>query len=98
MSTCSDCTDVKRVATGDERYQLIDIGQHVRNLKEFIKLRDTHPKFEVARHRGLVGVPSFVLDDGTVTFKPEEAGLDLSRKDSSPHPTGASCNIDGTGC
>ncbi len=77
MSTCPDCKEVKRMAAGDERFQLVDIGEHVRNLKEFMRLRDVHPKFEVARRRGLVGIPSFILEDGTVTFKPAEAGLSL---------------------
>ncbi len=81
MSTCPDCKEVKRVAADDERFQLVDIGEHVRNLKEFLRLRDVHPKFEVARRRGLVGIPSFVLEDGTVTFKPAEAGLSLEPKE-----------------
>ncbi len=75
MNTCPDCTDVKRAAKDDPRFQLVDIGEHVHNLKEFLQLRDTHPKFEVARRRGLVGIPSFLLEDGTVTFRPAEAGL-----------------------
>ncbi len=95
MNTCPDCTDVKRAAKNDPRFQLVDIGEHVRNLKEFLKLRDNHPKFEVARQRGLVGIPSFLLEDGTVTFRPEEVGLDITATD---EPQGAACNIDGSGC
>ncbi len=95
MNTCPDCTDVKRAAAGDERFQIIDIGEHVRNLKEFMKLRDTHPKFKVARERGLVGIPVFVKEDGTVTFKAEEVGLVIAP---AVYETGTSCNLDGTGC
>ncbi len=95
MSTCPDCKDVKRVAANDKRFQLIDIGEHVRNLKEFMHLRDTHPKFKVARERGLVGIPSFLLEDGTVTFHPEEVGLLIEPEEL---PTGAVCNLDGNGC
>ncbi len=95
MSTCPDCTEVKRIAAGDARFQLIDIGEHVRNLKEFLKLRDTHPKFEVARQRGLVGIPVFLKEDGSVTFKPEDVGL----YDKPAEPAkGASCSLDGSGC
>ncbi len=86
MSTCPDCREVRRVAAGDERFLLVDIGEHVRNLKEFMQLRDVHPKFEVARRRGLVGIPSFVLEDGTVTFKPAEAGLSLEPKEKTIGP------------
>ncbi len=95
MNTCPDCAEVKRIAAGDERFQIIDIGEHVRNLKEFMKLRDTHPKFKHARERGLVGIPAFVKEDGTVTFKAEEVGLVIAP---AVYETGATCNIDGSGC
>ncbi len=95
MSTCPDCVEVKSMATGDDRFEIIDIGEHVRNLKEFMALRDTHPKFKVARERGLVGIPSFLKEDGTVTFRPEEVGLVIVP---AVYETGSSCNIDGTGC
>ncbi len=101
MSTCPDCKDVKRCAAGDPRFLLVDIGEHVRNLKEFMRLRDVHPKFEVARRRGLVGIPSFVLEDGTVTFKPAEAELDMTPEtQTAPQQerSGAACSIDGKGC
>ncbi len=95
MNTCPDCTDVKQWAEGDERFQIIDIGEHVRNLKEFMRLRDTHPKFMVARERGMVGIPAFVKEDGTVTFKAEEVGLFGTPV---VYETGVSCNLDGSGC
>ncbi len=95
MSTCPDCVEVKRAAANDPRFVLVDIGEHVRSLKEFLHLRDTHPKFAVARQRGLVGIPSFLKEDGGVTFKPEEVGLEFEPEETVP---GESCNIDGTGC
>ncbi len=95
MDTCPDCTEVKQWAAGDDRFQVIDIGEHVLNLKEFLKLRDAHPKFKVARERGLVGIPVFVKEDGTVTFKAEEVGLVGAP---AVYETGASCSIDGSGC
>ncbi len=96
MNTCPDCVEVKRAVAHDSRFQLVDIGEHVRHLKEFMALRDVHPKFKVARECGLVGIPSFLLEDGSITFKPEEVGLVLAAVE---EPTnGATCNIDGTGC
>ncbi len=95
MSTCPDCTEVKQRAAGDDRFQVIDIGEHVRNLKEFMRLRDTNPEFNSARERGLIGIPVFVKEDGTVTFKAEEVGLAGTPV---VYETGASCNLDGTGC
>lgn len=42
---------------------------------------------------GSVGIPCFVLEDGTVTFRPDKAGLQLPVKEE-----GQSCSIDGSGC
>ncbi|HIZ26811.1 MAG TPA: glutaredoxin-related protein [Candidatus Barnesiella merdipullorum] len=93
MSTCPDCTFVEAQVKGDSRYEIIDIGQHVKNLKAFLRLRDTHPAFDGAKRVGAVGIPCFVLDDGTVTLIAEEAGLH-----SRPTTDGAACNLDGSGC
>lgn len=94
METCPDCTAVKAQAEGDSKYELIDIGKHVRNLKEFLRLRDKNAAFDVMKRVGGVGIPCFVLEDGTVTFKPEKAGLIIEPAEEQ----GAACNLDGTGC
>lgn len=94
MSTCPDCTYVEKQVEGNSNYEIIDIGEHVRNLKEFLKLRDSSPAFDVMKRVGAVGIPCFVLDDGTVTLRPEKAGLRPRPKEN----TGASCNLDGSGC
>lgn len=92
MKSCPDCTAVHRQVEGDSRYEVIDIGAHVSYLKEFLRLRDANAVFDDARQKGYAGIPCFVLEDGTVTLSPEEAGLHSSE------PQGASCNIDGSGC
>lgn len=92
MKSCPDCVAVDRQVEGDSRYQVIDIGEHVRLLKEFLRLRDNNPVFDEAKKKGYAGIPCFVLEDGTVTLNPEEAGLKSGR----PEPT--SCRIDGSGC
>lgn len=93
MNTCPDCTSVIKQAKDNNRYQVIDIGKHVLNLKEFLRLRDANPVFDEAKVEGFVGIPCFVLEDGTVTLSPEEAGLGLedTKED-------ASCQVDGSGC
>ena len=106
MPTCPDCTYVEEQIKGNDRYQVIeeqikgndryqviDIGAHVKNLKEFLRLRDSNPAFDGARRSGAAGIPCFLLEDGTVTLVPEEAGLR-----SRPVAEGASCGVDGSGC
>lgn len=92
MKTCPDCVAVDKQVVGDSRYEIIDIGEHVSKLKEFLRLRDNSPVFDEARQMGYAGIPCFVLEDGTITLNPEEAGLRSDMTD------GPSCNIDGTGC
>ena len=41
MQTCPDCEYVEKQVEGNPNFEVIDIGKHVRNLKEFLKLRDT---------------------------------------------------------
>lgn len=91
MRTCPDCTSVKEQVKNDSRFELIDIGEHVRNLKQFLTLRDNNPAFDSIKSSGSIGIPCFVLEDGSVTFSPEDVHL-------SETATGASCSIDGKGC
>lgn len=93
MDTCPDCTYVKDQIKDDDRFEVIDIGSHVRNLKAFLKLRDNSPVFDEAKKVGAAGIPCFVLEDGTVTLNPEDAGLRAR-----PIEDGAVCSLDGTGC
>ena len=94
MNTCPDCVYVKEQVKDDERYEVVDIGAHVHNLKAFLRLRDTSPAFDAVKRVGAVGIPCFVLEDGRVTLRPEEAGLRARPKDDE----GASCSLDGRGC
>lgn len=93
METCPDCTYVEEQIKGNANFEVIDLGLHVKNLKEFLKLRDNNPVFDEAKKVGAAGIPCFVLEDGTVTLTPEDAGLK-----SRPITEGATCSIDGTGC
>ena len=80
MQTCPYCEYVEK--------------QVERNLKQFLDLRDNHPAFDEAKKIGDVGIPCYVLEDGTVTLSSKDAGLE-------PMPDenfGASCSIDGSGC
>lgn len=93
MSTCPDCYYIEGQIKGNDKYQVIDIGKHVKYLKEFLRLRDHNPVFAKAKEMGAAGIPCFVLEDGTVTLIPEEAGLQSRLVNE-----GAACNIDGSGC
>lgn len=90
MPTCPDCISVEAQVQGNPEYQIVNIGEHVRNLKAFMRLRDGSPIFDEARRQGSIGIPCFVLADGTVTLSPEQAGLSSDQA--------SSCSLDGKGC
>ena len=93
MKTCPYCEYVEKQVKGDSRFEVIDIGEHVHNLQQFIDLRDHDPAFDEAKAEGDIGVPCYVLEDGTVTLYSKDVGLEPM-----PEGYGASCSLDGKGC
>ncbi len=92
MPTCPHCSHVEKQVEGNANFEIVDIGAHVRNLKEFLRLRDAHPAFAEARKAGDVGIPCYVREDGSVTLQSVEVGLEPMPEES------ASCGLDGSGC
>ena len=89
MSSCPDCHEIKAQLAGNPDYELIDIGEHVRHLKAFLRLRDTHPAFAEVKAKGQIGIPCFVFADETVSFELPEGFVPS---------VGESCSLDGKGC
>lgn len=91
MQSCPDCARVEKEIAQNPRFELIDIGQDVKNLKQFLALRDSDPIFASIKKQGSVGIPCFVKEDGTITFSPSDFQLFEAKE-------GASCSLDGKGC
>ena len=99
MESCPDCTEVKQLYKNNPEYELIDIGQQARSLKEFLVLRDNHPAFAKVRERGNIGIPCFVKENGEIIISLKHYNAAQAvEKVSSEYSTGAACNLDGTGC
>ena len=47
-------------------FELLDITEDLRQLKAFLRLRDTLPLFEPCKAEGRIGIPLLVLEDGTL--------------------------------
>lgn len=76
METCPGCQVIKPQLIGrEDEFEYIDIGSHVRLLKEFLRLRDNREEFAEMRKDGYAGIPCFVTEEGEITFVPEEVGL-----------------------
>ena len=99
MESCPDCVEAKQLFKDNPEYELIDIGQQARSLKEFLALRDNHPAFKKVRERGNIGIPCFVKENGEViiSLKRYDEALATERA-ASEYAPGAACNLDGTGC
>lgn len=101
MPTCPYCDYLKPQVAGNPNFEVVNIASHVSKMHEFMDLRDHNPAFDHAKAIGDIGIPAFLLEDGTVTLDPAEVGL----KEWTPGTPvngaateGASCSLDGKGC
>lgn len=101
MDTCPDCTYLDWQIEGrEDEFQKVNIGEHVKKLKEFLRLRDRSPVFDECKEKGYAGIPCFVREDGSITLVPEEVGLKSRPAETEPDTQlqGQACRLDGSGC
>jgi glutaredoxin-related protein len=75
IKSCPECSGLYEQVKDDDRFEIIDVAQHILLLKEFLSIRDNDAAFDEARKNGYAGLPCFVKEDGSVSFSPEEFGL-----------------------
>ncbi len=76
LKTCPYCDFLQNQIKGKEdQFEYIDIGTHVRYLKQFMRLRDSRSEFDHSKEIGDIGIPAFVLEDGSITLDPAKVGL-----------------------
>ena len=76
MPTCPYCEYVHEQIVGrEDEFEYINIGENIRNLSAFTRLRDKEPVFDRMKAIGDVGIPAFVFEDGRVSIDPADAGL-----------------------
>ncbi len=76
MPTCPYCDYVYEQIKGKEdEFEYINIGENIRNLSAFMRMRDKSPVFDRCKEIGDVGVPAFVFEDGRISIDPADAGL-----------------------
>ena len=66
---CPDCVECRKVL--DEAgvaYEYLDFAQDLKNLKEFLKIRDGNFLFDEMRAEGKIGIPCIVREDGSITL------------------------------
>lgn len=82
MITCPDCSYLLDQISGlEDKYEYIEIGEHVLKMKEFLRIRDSKDNAEIfkdVKEAGGVGIPCFVLEDGLISLDPSVAGLEAN--------------------
>lgn len=66
---CPDCVDCcADLDNTSLEYEFLDFSASLRNLKEFLAIRDREPVFDAVRENGSIGIPCIVKEDGSVTL------------------------------
>lgn len=70
---CGDCVkcreDLDRAGVA---YEFLDFSSELKNLKEFLKIRDASPVLAEAKAEGYIGIPCILCEDGSITLNWEE--------------------------
>lgn len=79
-SLCPDCPPaIKMAEKSGLKISILDITESMRNLKIFLKYRDSCHYFDDIKKNGSVGVPTFMVGDGEEFFSFSD-DLDLKEK------------------
>lgn len=70
---CPDCVNCRRdLDNAGAAYEYLDFSDNLRNLKEFLLLRDREPVFSEVRKEGKIGIPCILREDGSISLSWEE--------------------------
>lgn len=92
---CPDCVAAK-AQLGELTAAQLDyrnITENTATLKEFLRHRDHDEMFKPILEEGRIGIPLFILEDGTQTFDIADFIDDVKFQ-----PVQNACSIDGKGC
>lgn len=68
---CPGCKNFKALMAErgiEDAFEIVDITEDVRKMREFLKLRDNEEAFAQVREHSFIGIPCFVNDDGEITL------------------------------
>ena len=75
---CKDCVDcLEALDHSGVAYEFLDFSENLRNLKEFLALRDQSPMFAQVKKEGKIGIPCLVGEDGALSLTWEDIGTDM---------------------
>ena len=70
---CKDCVEcVWALNEAKVEFEFLDFADNLLNLKEFLKIRDTHKIFDQPKVNGSIGIPTIIKEDGSITLDWDE--------------------------
>ena len=70
---CPDCVACcEELSRGEVGFEFLDFGDSLKNLKEFLAIRETSPLFDEVRKNGAIGIPCILDPDGNVSLTWEQ--------------------------
>ena len=66
---CPDCVQCRAdLDAAGVDYEYLDFAEHLKNLKEFLEIRENNPIFDCVKAKGGIGIPCILDDQGNVTL------------------------------
>ena len=75
MPSCPYCEYILTQIKDNPNFVFIDIGKDIMDMHTFMDYRDHSSVFDEYKAMGDVGIPLFVLEDGSLTLEPKDVGL-----------------------
>ena len=70
---CPDCVQCRKdLDEAGVSYIYQDFSENLKNLKEFLAIRDGNPVFDAIRQNGKIGIPCILREDGSISLTWEE--------------------------
>ena len=70
---CPDCVKCREdLDKAQVEYEYLDFSHQLKNLKEFLAIRDKSDLFDEVKAKGGIGIPCIIREDGTITLSWEE--------------------------
>ena len=67
---CPDCVECRKdLDAAGVTYEYRDFAENLKNLKEFLKIRDENPLFAEIKQEGKIGIPCIIREDGSISFE-----------------------------
>ena len=69
---CPDCVEAKEYFEKvNYKYEFVNITESIKNLKEFLALRENRKEFEDVKKLGYIGIPAILTDDNKIILGDE---------------------------